>query len=108
VGNILIIRNKDVKRVLMGIPKGHKHYRCVIELKDGEIFVFYEATIANIVRAYVTAKTHPQKQAVELHCKELENKKSGFAIYQLLETERSENEILEEIEKILVTNNYSK
>ena len=32
--NIFIIRNKDVKRVLMGVPKGHKHHRCVIELKD--------------------------------------------------------------------------
>ena len=100
--NIFIIRNKDVKRVLMGVPKGHKHYRCVIELKDGKFLIFHEAMIANIVRAYVTIKTHPQKQAIELLCKELKDKKPGFATYQLLEAEKNENEILEELEKILV------
>jgi len=102
VENIFIIRNRDVKRVLMGVPKGHKHHRCVIELKDGKILIFHEATIANIVRAYITIETHPQKRAVELFCKELKDKKPGFATYQLLETEKSENEILEELEKILV------
>jgi len=102
VENIFIIRNKDVKRVLMGVPKGHKHHRCVIELKDGKFLIFHEATIANIVRAYVTIKTHPQKQAIELLCKELKDKKPGFATYQLLEAEKNENEILGELEKILV------
>jgi len=86
----------------MGVPKGHKHYRCVIELKDGKFLIFHEATVANIVRAYVTIKTHPQKQAVELLCKELKDKKPGFATHQLLEAEKNENEILEELEKILV------
>lgn len=100
--NIFIIRNRDVKRILMGVPKGHKHYRCVVELKDGRILIFHEATIANIVRAYATIKTHPQKQAVELICKELRDRKPGFATYQLLEAEKSENEILKELEKILV------
>lgn len=98
---VFIIQNKDVKRVLMGIPRGHKHHRCAIELKDGKVLIFYEATIANIVRAYVTMKTHPQKQAIELYCKELKNKKQEFATYQLIETEKSENEILEELEGFL-------
>lgn len=101
MGEVFIIQNKEVKRVLMGVPMGHKHYRCVIELKDGRILIFYEATIANIVRAYITIKTHPQKQAIELCCKELKNKKQEFAIYQLIETEKSENEILEELEGYL-------
>jgi|Deesub1362A_J573_1020465.scaffolds.fasta_scaffold65140_1 hypothetical protein len=99
--NILIIRNRDIKRVLIGIPKGHKHYRCVIELKAGQTLVLQEASIANIVRAYVIVKTHPQKRAIELQCKELKNKKPGFAEYQLLETERTEEEIQEELGKII-------
>ena len=98
---VFIIQNKDVKRVLMGVPRGHKHYRCAIELEDGKVLIFYEATVANIVRAYITMKTHPQKQAIELYCKELKNKKQGFATYQLIETEKSENEILKELEELL-------
>jgi len=96
-----IIRNADIKRVLIGIPKGHKHYRCIIELKTGQILVLQEASIANIVRAYVIVKTHPQKQAIELQCKELRDRKPGFAEYQLLEIERTEEKIQEELGKII-------
>lgn len=99
--NVLVIRNRDIKRVLIGIPNRHKHYRCIIELKTGQTLVLQEASIANIVRAYITVKTHPQKQAIELQCKELKIKKTGFAEYQLLEIERKEKEIREEIDKII-------
>jgi len=54
-----VIRNEEVKQVLIGMPKGHKHIRVYIKLKNGNALIFQEATIANILRAYITVKTHP-------------------------------------------------
>ena len=51
-------RNEDVKRVLVGVPKSRQHMRTVIETVD-EQYIFQEATIASIVRAYISLKTHP-------------------------------------------------
>ena len=56
---IRFIRNGDVDRVLIGVPEGHKHLRLCAKLKDGFVLVFQEATVANILRAYTTIKTHP-------------------------------------------------
>ncbi|MGA1868342.1 MAG: hypothetical protein ACMUJM_07325 [bacterium] len=89
--------NADIKRVIVGIPRGHTHIRTLLETSSGERFLFQEATIANIVRAYTTIKTHPQKMAVELVCAELDAKKAPYAKFQLLETEKSEESLIEEL-----------
>ena len=83
------IRNEDIKELLVEIPEGHKHLRTTITLQDGTELVFREATIANIARAYVTIKTHPQKRAVKLRGTHLDEKKEGYADWQLVEDERS-------------------
>ena len=87
-----VIKTWDVKRVLLGIPEGHKHLRAFIELKDGEIIVFQEATIAAIVRGYIEIKTHPVKEAVEFLGKEIpeSERKKGFASWQLIESEEND------------------
>ena len=81
------ISNEDVREVIAEIPEGHRHIRTRIILQDNTEIIFQEATIASIVRAYVTLKTHPQKVSLKLTGKRLEDRKSGFAEWQLLEEE---------------------
>jgi len=97
------IRNQDIKRVLIGTPKDHKHLRICIELKNGTILVFQEATIANISRAYITLKTHPQIRTQELETKTIDEGqlKKGYARHQLIETSKTPEEIEEELETLL-------
>ncbi len=79
------ISNADVKEVFSEIPEGHRHIKTKIILHDNTELLFQEATIANIVRAYITLKTHPQKISVRLRGRKLEDKKKGYAEWQLLE-----------------------
>ncbi len=79
------IRNEDVREVTVGIPDGHRHIRTSIVLSDGTEIVFREATVANILRAFVTVKTHPEKTSVRLRGKGIERRKRGYAEWQLVE-----------------------
>lgn len=79
------IRNEDIKEILVEIPEGHKHIRTKITLQDGTELVFQEATIANLTRAYITVKTHPQKESLKLKGKQVTGKKAGYADWQLIE-----------------------
>ena len=79
------IRNEDIKEILVEIPEGHKHIRTTITLQDDTELVLQEAAIANITRAYITVKTHPQKESVKLKGRQLTDKKDGYADWQLLE-----------------------
>jgi hypothetical protein len=85
MGGTMNIRNEDIKEILVEIPEGHKHIRTIITLQDGSELVFQEAAIANITRAYITVKTHPQKASVKLKGTHLSGKKAGYADWQLLE-----------------------
>ena len=79
------ISNEDIKEIVVEIPEGHKHIRTKITLQDATELVFQEAAVANITRAYITVKTHPQKTSVKLKGKQLDEKKEGYAGWQLLE-----------------------
>ena len=79
------IRNEDIKEIIVEIPEGHKHIRTKITLQDATELVFQEAAVANITRAYITVKTHPQKTSVKLRGKQLSEKKAGYADWQLIE-----------------------
>jgi hypothetical protein len=79
------IRNEDIKEILVEIPEGHRHIRTKITLQDDTEMVLQEAAIANITRAYITVKTHPQKESVKLKGRQLTDKKDGYADWQLLE-----------------------
>ena len=97
-----VIRNQDIKRVLIGIPKGHKHLRICIELKNGVDLVFQEATIANISRAYITLKTHPYIRAQELiKVSNIGQLKEGYTKHQLLETSKTYEKIQKELGNLL-------
>ena len=62
----MIIANEDVKQVLTEIPAGHHHLRTTIVLQDGREFTFQEATIANLVRAYIIVKTDPSATKITI------------------------------------------
>ncbi|NWF76447.1 MAG: hypothetical protein HXY53_07775 [Nitrospirae bacterium] len=81
----MIIHNEDIKELTVEIPKGHKHLRTTIVLQDRTEFVFQEATVANLVRAYITVKTHPVIKKVTLKGKKLAERKKDYAEWQLLE-----------------------
>lgn len=100
---IYVIRNDEVEQVLIGVPKGHKHLRICLKLKQNRTLIFQEATVANIVRAYITVKTHPTIGALKLESRILPKSeiKNGYADCQLLEVEEEEGEIREEITRLL-------
>jgi hypothetical protein len=83
----VVIHNEDIKEVTAEIPEGHKHLRTMMVLQDGTEFVLQEAAIANLVRAYITVKTHPVKRKVTLKGKSLSERKDGYAEWQLVEEE---------------------
>jgi hypothetical protein len=95
--NIRVYGNKDVLRVIGLIPPNHVHMRLIIVFKD-QVIVLQEASAAAIARAYVEITTHPTRRAVEYTQLVLrrEEKKPGYAEVQLIETNRSEEEIIKE------------
>ncbi len=98
----LIVRNSDVNKVLLGPPKGHKHIRGLIFLKNGLIIVLQQATLENIARGVISLITHPVKKALSLKCVRLEDRKVGYAEYQLIEEDRSDEDVINEISLLLV------
>jgi len=81
----MIIANTEVRELIIEIPDGHMHLRATISLHDGRSFTFHEATIANLVRAYITIKTHPQLNKIRLTGRKLVERKEGYAEWQLVE-----------------------
>jgi len=100
-GFFLVVRNRDVKRVLIGTPRGHKHHRVIFELTDGSIIVFHEATMENLARAMVELEMHPYRKAICLVGRELDNRKEGYDKYQLIEEDIPEDEVIGMITKLL-------
>ena len=101
MGKIIVFRNEDIKRVLIGIPKGHKHVRAIIETEKDCILIFQEATIANLCRAYMTILTHPIIEAIELKKTLVTKRKKNFAEYQLLESGKDPIEVSKEINEYI-------
>ena len=81
----MIIHNEDVKKMVVEIPEGHEHLRASLILHDDSEITLLEATVANLVRAYIAVKTHPSTTRVTLRGCNLQTKKKGFAAWQLLE-----------------------
>ncbi len=100
-GFFLVIRNRDVKKVLMGVPRDHEHMRVVFELIDGSIIVFHEATMENVSRGVVEVEMHPTRKAISLVGIELDEREKGYSRYQLIEEDKGESEIVEELTNLL-------
>jgi len=82
-----ILSNADIAEITLAPPPGHQHLRATLKLQSGEEIVLQEATVANLVRAYIGIKTHPQTNSCRLVGRELSaaEKKREFAAWQLLE-----------------------
>lgn len=91
-----IYRNEDINRIVAFIPPGHRHIRLLIEARDQSILL-QEATVAAIVRAYISITTHPTRKAVELTKMYVDSGKEGYAKYQLVESNRFESEVIDEV-----------
>lgn len=83
----MIIANEEVKEIRVEVPEGHRHLRTTLLLQDGREFTFQEATVANLVRAYIEIKTHPTKTKVRYVGRRLPERKDGYAEWQLTESE---------------------
>ncbi|MEM2122471.1 MAG: hypothetical protein QXE79_02430 [Candidatus Bathyarchaeia archaeon] len=96
----LTLRNRDINSIFIGKPTVHNHIRTIMETRFGTI-IFQEATIANLVRAYITLKTHPKIRSIALTLKEIDKgeAKPGYARFQLIESEFDTAKIQEEIDR---------
>lgn len=94
-----VYRNKDISRVLIGAPNSHKHLRTIIETPH-ERFIFQEATIANIVRAYITIKTHQTPFSIQ-RITATKAVKEGYARYQLLESGKTSKQVQNEVTQLI-------
>ncbi|MDZ7331858.1 MAG: hypothetical protein ONB31_07750 [candidate division KSB1 bacterium] len=99
--DIIHLSTQNVMQMLFGIPENHKHCRLVLKTEQAATLVFSEALVAAIVRAYVTVKTHPTQGGLEMTSQPISNGKADFATWQLLETDKSDNEIQREISSYL-------
>lgn len=100
--NIKIYRNEDVEEIILAIPHKHYHVRCVIKFRDQTILL-QEATLAALVRSYLSILLHPVKKGVILRktCLSKEERKPGYAECQLIEVKDSEDKAIDFINKIL-------
>ncbi|MCD6428672.1 MAG: hypothetical protein J7L12_03545 [Desulfurococcales archaeon] len=100
---IKILKNEDVTKVIAFIPPGHVHTRLMIILRNGDIVVLQHATIDGIIRAFTAVSLHPVRRAFELVGKYVpkNKRKPGFAEWQLIESGRSESDVLNEVAKLL-------
>lgn len=98
---ILAIRNRDIKRVLIGPPRDRRHLRTIMFLDNGVVLVFHQATVENLARGMISITTHPLRRAVSLKSMRIDGRKEGYAEYQLLEEEIDEDEIISRISDLL-------
>lgn len=96
------IANEQIERLLVGVPTGHQHIRAALQLQ-GETLLLQEATIANLCRAYLRVSTEPRPdaQALELRADAGSSRRAGFALHQLLETDRPASEVADELARLL-------
>ena len=86
----LLLKNRNVTRLVIGVPYGHQQLRARIETGAGDVITLGEATLSALVRAYTQISMHPQRQAIELKASTAAAVKAGFAEHQLLETDTAE------------------
>ena len=96
----MMFRNEDVHRVLMGVPQEHRHIRTVLDARD-DVVILQEVTIASIVRAFITLKTHPTLCGIELVQRSYDERKEGYAKHQLVESEKGSEDVVSELSQIV-------
>src|SRR5512143_619087 len=96
----ILLRNEDIESAILAVPEGHRHLRLALTTRDGQTIVLQEATVAAIVRAYTTVKTHPQMRAVKLISVQPDGLKEGYAKDQLIEV-AADDEVVKEMSRLI-------
>ncbi len=98
---IKVIRNQDVKRLLVGTPSRNEDIYAIFEL-DNEFLIFQSATIHNLERGFDWVYQHPKLTSIEMVTHKLAEKerKEGYEEYQLLETSKAEKDVQKEIDAL--------
>ncbi|MBW2504249.1 MAG: hypothetical protein JRE16_06725 [Deltaproteobacteria bacterium] len=81
----VVLRNEDVSRIVAEVPEEHQHLRTTLILADGSTITMQEATVAAIVRAFISIKTDPIRTKVVMNGRAMDVRKAGFAVWQLVE-----------------------
>ncbi len=98
VRRVRVLKTSDVRRIVAFIPPGHTHTRVLIETVDGDVTILQQASVDALIRAYAAVALHPTRSACELVLRELvSGRKHGFAKWQLIESLRSEDEVLRDV-----------
>ncbi len=93
----LLLRNRGVRRVLVGIPEGEEALAARIETDSGDVITLQEPTLAALARAYLQVTTHPTVRAIELVATAVPDRKTGFDEVQLLDSGATEAEVQGEL-----------
>jgi hypothetical protein len=96
-----LLCNNDIETAILAVPQGHQHLRLALTDRAGETIILQEATVAAIVRAYTTIKTHPVKNAVKLVSVKPAGLKKGYAEDQLVEVVEEEKQIIAKLSELL-------
>ena len=98
---VRVYSSSGLRRVIAFIPPGHYHVRFILEFED-QVIVLQESSVAGLVRAFAGTVLHPSRRALELRVSRVgkRDRKPGYAEWQLLETGRSEEEVLREAVEI--------
>jgi len=101
VKKVRLIRNQDVRRLLVGTPSSDEDICAIFELKD-EFLVFQSATVHNLERGFDWVYQHPKLTSIEMVTHRLSKKerKEGYEEYQLLETSKTEKDVQKEIDAL--------
>ncbi len=91
------LSTSNVTQLLYGFPDNHQHCRLILKTDQTPPLILTEALVAAIVRSYVTIQTHPVRQGVEMTAQLIQEPKSNYTSWQLLETDRADKDIQAEI-----------
>ncbi|MCO4770138.1 MAG: hypothetical protein KDA24_08925 [Deltaproteobacteria bacterium] len=93
----LLLRNRGVRRVLVGVPEGEERVAARIETASGDVITLQEPTLAALARAYLQVTTHPTLRGVELVATAVSERKDGFGEVQLLDGGSPESAVRAEL-----------
>lgn len=99
--DMLTIGNEDISQAHLAVPEGHRHLRLALTTKDGKTIILQEATVAAVVRAYTTVKTHPVRRAVKMVSTPFDGRKKGYAEHQLVESYVTNEDVEADITELL-------
>jgi hypothetical protein len=92
----LLVRNRSVQRVIVGIPEGGRGVQARLVTQEGDVVVVPESALLALVRGWTAVATHPNRRAVELRAADVQDSKDGTH-YHLIEAPADEVSLRREL-----------